>query len=196
MQYGPADAFPRAAELPGGPASDDAILVTCAYIVETSSPWVLQSLFLAAIAEARDRGAKAVETFAFRYPEGESAYERFHVHKTIFPADFLGDFGFQIVRSAGRAGLARLDLGGLVPAAETVREKALRLAKQALVPEPLRDWLWLNPFAQLSERMREALLLGGGLQAADGALALAGLAVLLVGALFFERLAPHFEDFL
>jgi hypothetical protein len=59
------------------------------------------------------------------------------VHKTIFPADFLGDFGFQIVRSAGRAGLARLDLGGLVPATETVREKALRLARQALVPEPV-----------------------------------------------------------
>jgi hypothetical protein len=41
------------------------------------------------------------------------------------------------VRSAGRAGLARLDLGGLVPATETVREKAFRLAKQALVPEPV-----------------------------------------------------------
>jgi hypothetical protein len=98
---------------------------------------VLQSLFLAAIGEARERGAKAVEAFAYRYPEGESAYERFHVHKTIFPADFLGDFGFRIVRSAGRVGLARLELGGLLPAVETVREKALRLAKQALLPEPV-----------------------------------------------------------
>ena len=42
--------------------------------------------------------------------------ERFHVHKTVFPADFLGDFGFRIVRSAGRVGLARLELGGLVTA--------------------------------------------------------------------------------
>ena len=63
------------------------------------SPWVLQSLFLAAIGEARERGAKAVEAFAYRYGEGESVYERFHVHKTIFPADFLGDFGFRVVRS-------------------------------------------------------------------------------------------------
>jgi hypothetical protein len=86
MQYGPAAAFPRATELPAGPASEDAILVTCAYLVASSSPWVLQSLFLAAIGEARERGAKAVEAFAYRYPEGESAYERFHVHKTIFPA--------------------------------------------------------------------------------------------------------------
>src|SRR3954463_13238942 len=110
MQYGPPGAFPRAQELPAGPPSDDAMLITCAYLVDESSPWVLQSLFLAAIAEARERGAKAVESFAFRYPEGESAYERFHVHKTIFPADFLGDFGFRIVRSSGRAGLARLEL--------------------------------------------------------------------------------------
>jgi hypothetical protein len=137
MQYGPAALFPRAGELPAGPPSDDAMLVTCAYLLDTTSPWVLQSLFLAAIGEARERGAKAVEAFAYRYAEGESTYERFHVHKTIFPADFLGDFGFRIVRSSGRVGLARLDLGGLVPATETVREKALRLAKQALVPEPV-----------------------------------------------------------
>ena len=137
MQYGPSTLFPRADELPGGPASGDAMLVTCAYLRDETSPWVLQSLFLAAIGEARERGAKAVEAFAYRYPEGESAYERFHVHKTIFPADFLGDFGFRLVRSAGRVGLARLELGGLVPATETVREKALRLAKHALLPEPV-----------------------------------------------------------
>jgi len=137
MQYGPATVFPRAAELPAGPPSDDAMLVACAYLNEESSPWVLQSLFLAAIGEARERGAKAVEAFAYRYAEGESAYERFRVHKTVFPADFLGDFGFRIVRSAGRVGLARLELGGLVPVTESRREKVLRVAKQAFLPEPL-----------------------------------------------------------
>jgi hypothetical protein len=139
MQYGPAGAFPRAQELPGGPPSDDAMLVTCAYLRDESSPWVLQSLFLAAIGEARDRGARAVEAFAYRYPEGESGYERFHVHKTIFPADFLGDFGFRIVRSAGRAGLARLELSTLIPVTESRREKVLRLAKEALLPEPVLE---------------------------------------------------------
>jgi hypothetical protein len=139
MQYGPTGAFPRAHELPGGPPSDDAMLVTCAYLRDESSPWVLQSLFLAAIGEARDRGARAVEAFAYRYPEGESAYERFHVHKTIFPADFLGDFGFRIVRSAGRAGLARLELGTLIPVTESLRERVLRLAKEALLPEPVLE---------------------------------------------------------
>src|SRR5436189_5055272 len=123
MQYGPSALFPRAAELPGGPPSDDAMLVTCAYLRDETSPWVLQSLFLAAIGEARERGAKAVEAFAYRYPAGESAYERFHVHKTIFPADFLGDFGFRTLRSSGRVGLARLELGGLVPVVESRRER-------------------------------------------------------------------------
>ena len=132
MQYGPAPLFPRAWELPAGPPSDDAVLVTCAYLVDSSSPWVLQSLFLAAIGEGRDRGAPAIEAFAYRYAEGESAYERFRVHKTVFPADFLEDFGFRIVRSAGRVGLARLELGGLVPVLEGRRARVLRALKEAL----------------------------------------------------------------
>jgi hypothetical protein len=136
MQYGPAELFPRAAELPAGPPSDDAVLVTCAYLVEQSSPWVMQSLFLAAIGDARDRGAKALETFSYRYGEGESQYERFQVHKTIFPADFLADFGFRAVRSAGFVELARLELGGLVPVEEGRREKVLRVVQEAFAPAP------------------------------------------------------------
>src|SRR5438132_4597248 len=127
MQYGPAEASPRAVELPGGPPSDDAILVTCAYLVASSSPWVLQSLFLAAIGEARDRGSKALETFAYRYPEGESAYERFLVHRTVFPSDFLADLGFRTVRAQGFVELARLELGGLQPVAEGTRAQVIRL---------------------------------------------------------------------
>jgi hypothetical protein len=136
MQYGPAEVFPRAWELPAGPPSEDAVLVTCAYLVDRASPWVMQSLFLAAIGDARDRKAGALETFAYRYSEGESPYERFLVHRTVFPRDFLSDFGFETVRSQGRIELARLDLGGLVPVAEGSREKVLRLVKQAFSPAP------------------------------------------------------------
>src|SRR3989440_12835156 len=137
MQYGPVELFPRAAELPAGPPSDDAVLVTCAYLVDQSSPWVMQSLFLAAIGDAKDKGAGALETFSYRYAEGESQYERFQVHKTIFPRDFLSDFGFQTVRSAGRVELARLELGGLQPVVEGRREKVLRVVKDAFVPAPV-----------------------------------------------------------
>jgi len=138
MQYGPAQAFPRATELPAGPPSDGAILVTCAYLVDPSSPWVLQSLFLAAIGEARDRGASALEAFSYRYAEGESSYERFRVHKTVFPQDFLADFGFQVVRFAGRIGLSRLELGGLQAVEEGRREKVLEVVRSAFgVPDPV-----------------------------------------------------------
>ena len=137
IQYGPAELFPRAAELPAGPPSDDAVLVTCVYLVSEASPWVEQSLFLAAIGEARDKGARALETFAFRYPEGESTYERFLVHKTVFPRDFLADFGFRTVRAEGRVELARLELGGLVPVAEGKRAKVLKVVKEAFAPAPV-----------------------------------------------------------
>ncbi len=137
MQYGPAELFPRAAELPAGPPSPDAVLVTCAYVVDPASPWVMQSLFLAAIGEARDKHAGALEAFAYRYPEGESVYERFLVHRTVFPRDFLADFGFLTIRSAGRVELVRLELGGLQPVLEGRRAKVLKALKEAFAPAPV-----------------------------------------------------------
>jgi len=138
IQYGPAPLFPHAWELPGGPPSEDAMLVTCAYLVDSSAPWVLQSLFLAAIGEARDREFSSVEAFAYRYQEGESSQARLREHRTVFPADFLSDFGFRVVRTSGRVGLARLELGGLVPVEEGRRAHVLRVVKEAFLPDPLQ----------------------------------------------------------
>ena len=137
MQYGPSGLFPRATELPAGPPSPEAVLVTCAYVVDSATPWVMQSLFLAAIGDAKDRGAKALEAFAYRYPEGESTYERFLVHRTVFPADFLADFGFRTVRVQGRVELARLELGGLVPVHEGMPARVFRALKEAVTPAPV-----------------------------------------------------------
>ncbi len=137
IQYGPAPLFPRASTLPAGPPSDDAVLVTCAYLVGDAAPWVLQSLFLAAIGEARDRKAGALETFAYRYAEGETPYERFRVHRTVFPGDFLADFGFHTVRTSGLVELARLELGGLQPVEAGRRERVLQIVKDAFTPAPV-----------------------------------------------------------
>jgi hypothetical protein len=136
MQYGPAELFPRASDLPAGPPSEDAVLVTCAYLLTDSQPWVEQSLFLAAIGEAREKGAFALEAFAYRYREGAPAAERFLVHRTVFPRDFLGDFGFHTVRSSGRIELARLELGGIQPVERRAREKVLEVVKEAFGPSP------------------------------------------------------------
>lgn len=136
LQYGPSGLFPRAADLPAGPASDDAVLVTCSYLSGNGAEWVEKSLLLAAIGEARDRGAKALEAFAYRYPEGESVTERFLVHRTVFPRDFLEEFGFVTVRRQGRVELCRLELGGLQPVEEGRRAKVLRVVQEAFTPTP------------------------------------------------------------
>lgn len=136
MQYGPARLFPRAWDLPAGPPSEDAVLVTCAYLVSDAQPWVEQSLFLAAIGEARDKGAAALEAFAYRYRDDVAPSERFLVHRTVFPRDFLADFGFRTVRSSGRIELARLELGGVQPVTRGTREKVLGAVKEAFQPAP------------------------------------------------------------
>jgi len=97
----------------------------------------MQSLFLAAIGDARDKGARAVEAFAYRYQEGSSIRERFLVHRTIFPHDFLADFGFQVVRSQGSVELMRLELGGLVPVLEGKRPRVMRVLREIFSPQPV-----------------------------------------------------------
>jgi len=91
------------------------------------------SLFLAAIGESKDRGYPALEAFGYRYGPGSGFADRFLAHRTIFPVDFLRDFGFQPQRTAGRVELARLDLRGLVPVAET---SLLERLKERLAPVP------------------------------------------------------------
>ncbi len=70
------------------------------------------------------------------------------------------------------------------------------LYSASLVPEPLRAWMRWNPLGWFSERLREVLLLGSGLVPGDLVAALGCLAVFAAGLWFFERLSPHFEDFL
>ena len=134
MQYGPSGFFPRADDLPAGPPSDDAVLVTCAYLTRDGTDWVLKSLLLAAIGEARDQGAKALEAFAYRYPEREAAGRRVITHRTVFPRDFLEDFGFTTVRAQGRVELCRLELAGLAPVEEGRRARVLRVVQEAFIP--------------------------------------------------------------
>jgi len=133
IQYGPAAEFPRAAGMPAGPPSRDAVLVTCAYLTDVQSPWALQSLMLAAIGECKDRGFPALEAFAYRHHGDETFEGRFLRHRTIFPYDFLRDFGFQPRRASGRVELMRLDLRGIEMAPESSLVERLK-ARMAIVP--------------------------------------------------------------
>ena len=51
---------------------------------------------------------------------------RFLGHRTIFPADFLADFGFHGRRTAGRIELMRLDLRAIELEPERIRLGRLR----------------------------------------------------------------------
>ena len=112
------------------------MLVTCAYLERDGAEWVEKSLLLAAIGESRGKGAKALEAFAYRYPEGESREERFLVHRTVFPRDFLDEFGFSTLRTQGRVELCRLELGGMAAVEEGARARVLRVVQDAFSPSP------------------------------------------------------------
>lgn len=66
----------------------------------------------------------------------------------------------------------------------------------SLVPASLRPWVEANPLGWFSERLREILLGGSGLVAGDAVAAVGCLLVFGAGLWFFQRLSPHFEDFL
>lgn len=66
----------------------------------------------------------------------------------------------------------------------------------ALVPESLRGWMAANPLTLAAERIRDVLLAGAGLQPTDLWLWAVAAVVWWAGLRFFERLSPHFEDFL
>jgi ABC-type polysaccharide/polyol phosphate export permease len=66
----------------------------------------------------------------------------------------------------------------------------------SIVPAALRPFVEANPLGWFSERMREILFLGSGLVAGDLVAAAGCLVVFAAGLWIFERLSPHFEDFL
>ena len=66
----------------------------------------------------------------------------------------------------------------------------------SFVPEAWREALKANPLAYFSERLREVLFANSGLVAADLAMALACAFAFLAGLWIFNRVSPHFEDFL
>lgn len=66
----------------------------------------------------------------------------------------------------------------------------------SLVPEAVRPWFAANPLTYVAERLREILLSGSGLVAGDLAMLAVALALFAGGFWVFERLSPHFEDFL
>jgi ABC-type polysaccharide/polyol phosphate export permease len=66
----------------------------------------------------------------------------------------------------------------------------------SLIPQEYRHWLSWNPLAHIMQRLRDGLLLGGGMQIGDLWMLLTAVVIAMLGLAFFTRLSPYFEDFL
>jgi GNAT superfamily N-acetyltransferase len=101
-QYAPAAFLPNSAEYPAGPVSQDAVFISCLFIPdkEAQGQGIGSQLLGAIIDDLKDRGAKAVESFARRgNPENPSGPLEFYLAK-----------GFKIARDDPEFPLVRLEL--------------------------------------------------------------------------------------
>lgn len=134
VQFGPADAFPRALALPAGPPSRDAALITCTFLEGEDPEGSCERLLLEALADLKAREVVAVEAFALSYPDDASVAERFLGHHTLFDRAFLEGLGFSRVRGKGDVALMRIELGGLVRGPGLVSQ-AVRFVRGAAEPD-------------------------------------------------------------
>jgi lipopolysaccharide transport system permease protein len=64
------------------------------------------------------------------------------------------------------------------------------------IPAQWRDVILANPFTHLIARMHDTYLASGGFVWIDAALVAAGALIALLGYAFFQRVAPHVDDYL
>ncbi len=139
IQYGPSGFFARADALPAGPPSQDAVLITCAYLVDPSSPWVMQSLFLSVIGEARDRKVRAIEAFGYRYPEGTGPSSDFSRTARSFPrtsSQTSASTPFDRLVASSLRGSSSEDS---FPPRKAVSSRAWRTVKELATPAPVPE---------------------------------------------------------
>jgi ribosomal protein S18 acetylase RimI-like enzyme len=102
MQYAPAEYFPRVKEYASGPPSEDAVFIACLYVPDKNQrgrgfgKTMLKNL----IEEFREKGFKAVETFARTSSENNPSG----------PLKLYLGFGFEVKSEKDDFPLVRLEL--------------------------------------------------------------------------------------
>lgn len=116
-QYGPAKFFPLAQNFAAGPVSDDAVFLSCLYVVPFARGKGLGRVLLQAIeAGLVKRKVRAIETFAARNCSEDAAREGCELEAQGMPGplEFYLQNGFYIARDNPRYPLLRLELKALV----------------------------------------------------------------------------------
>jgi GNAT superfamily N-acetyltransferase len=100
--YAPPSAVPRAAEMPTGPVSADAVLLTTLQVMpEFAREGLGRSLAQAVVKDLTRRGVKAIEVFGEQRPAEPGC---------LVPADFLRGVGFKTIRPHPRWPRLRMEL--------------------------------------------------------------------------------------
>lgn len=110
VKYAPSAYFPRAASMPAGPPSADAVLLACMYIVDEARHLGLGKVMLqAALRDLVRRDERVVEAYAVgrRVPRDDARIP-------VMTEDFLLAQGFQVRRHHPAYPLLRLELKTLV----------------------------------------------------------------------------------
>ena len=101
-----------------------------------TQPWVEQSLFLAAIGEARDKGARALEAFAYRYREGSRRPSASSSTEPSSRATSSPTSAFGRCARPGASSWLGSTSAACSPSRKGTREKVLRVVQEAFQPAP------------------------------------------------------------
>jgi GNAT superfamily N-acetyltransferase len=125
--YAPPSAVPRAAEMPTGPVSADAVLLTTMQVLpEFSGEGLGRMLAQAVVRDLTRRGVKAIEVFGEQRPGSEPG--------CLVPADFLRGVGFKTIRPHPRFPRLRMELRSAMTWKEDVEAALEQLLGTITIP--------------------------------------------------------------
>jgi GNAT superfamily N-acetyltransferase len=129
VMFAPPSAVPRAAEMPTGPVSADAVLLTTMHVMpEFAGEGLGRMLAQAVVRDLTRRGVKAVEAFGDARPGTEPG--------CLVPADFLRSVGFKTVRPHPRWPRLRMELRSAMTWKEDVEAALEQLLGTITIPLP------------------------------------------------------------
>ena len=125
--YAPPSAVPRATEMPTGPVSADAVLLTTMQVMpEYSGEGLGRMLAQAVVRDLTRRGVKAVEVFGEQRPGADPG--------CLIPVDFLRAVGFKTIRPHPRYPRLRMELRSAMTWKEDVEAALEQLLGSITIP--------------------------------------------------------------